>query len=181
MKRVYIISLCLLVLILIPFVIWHTQPFKECRIAVIDNTASDETNGTVVLLNQLKYKNQSSAPNQLPNNYDDYEVIYFADNYGGLEEKDWYNILNRFLKQDKSLFVAEYNSIAPITNREVSESITNYLGVNRSGWTGRYVDELDTNKNDEIPQWLIESFADSWNYSGQGFVLVNEIESKVLV
>ena len=181
MKRVYIISLCLLVLILIPFIIWHTQPFKECRISVIDNTASDETNGTVFLLNHLKYKNQSSAPNQLPNNYDDYEVIYFADNYGGLEEKDWYNILNRFLKQDKSLFVAEYNSIAPLTNREVSESITNYLGVNRSGWTGRYFDELDTNKNDEIPQWLIESFADSWNYSGQGFVLVNEIESKVLV
>ena len=100
---------------------------KECRISVIDNTASDETNGTVFLLNHLKYKNQSSAPNQLPNNYDDYEVIYFADNYGGLEEKDWYNILNRFLKQDKSLFVAEYNSIAPLTNREVSESITNYL------------------------------------------------------
>ncbi len=111
MKRVYIISLCLLILIMLPTAIWHLQPSKKCSMAIIDKTVPDEThrehNGIVLLLNHLKYTKQSGAlydaredyfgfsPNEkdksyalkpLPTNYDDYEVIYLADSYGVYEE-----------------------------------------------------------------------------------------------
>ena len=149
-------------------------------------------------------RNKSYELKSLPANYDDYEVIYLADSYGvyeedlpwiekeregsrsskvygGLEEDEWLAILNRLLKKDRSLFIAEYNAFASPTKREVRESLTDYLGVNWSGWTGRYFDELDFNKNREIPQWIIDEFGESWDYKGQGFVLVNDIDFQVIV
>ncbi len=140
----------------------------------------------------------------LPINYDDYDVIYLADSYGvyeedlpwvekeregsrsvkvygGLEEEEWLNIVDRLVKKDKSLFIAEYNTFASPTKKEVRESITNHLGINWNGWVGRYFDELDYRKNEEIPQWIIDEFGESWNYSGQGFLLVNDFDYRVLV
>ncbi|MGI6687043.1 MAG: hypothetical protein ACOX6Y_01550 [Christensenellales bacterium] len=149
-------------------------------------------------------KDKSYVLKPLPTNYDDYDVIYLADSYGvyeedlpwiakdregsrsrkvygGLEKEEWLHILNRLVKKEKSLFIAEYNAFATPTEKEVRESIANYLGVHWSGWTGRYFDELDFNKNREIPQWIIAEFGESWNYSGQGFVLVNDTDFQVLV
>ena len=149
-------------------------------------------------------KDKSYELKALPTDYNDYDVIYLADTYGvyekdfpwiekeregsrsekiygGLEVEEWLNIHNRLAKKDKSLFIAEYNKFASPTRKEVRESITNYLGINWSGWVGRYFDELDFNKNEEIPQWIVDGFGESWNYKGQGFILVNDIDFQVIV
>jgi hypothetical protein len=149
-------------------------------------------------------KNKSYDIKPLPKNYDDYDVIYLADShgvyeedlpwvekeressrskkvYGGLEEREWLDIVNRLVKKEKSLFIAEYNAFASPTERIVRESMTNYLGVNWSGWLGRYFDELNFHKNKEIPQWIITEFGETWDYSGPGFILVNDIDFQVLV
>ncbi|MGI6071570.1 MAG: hypothetical protein ACOX75_00955 [Lachnospiraceae bacterium] len=229
MKRVYIILVCVLLLIVSPIVIWYLEPDKECRMAIIDKVVPNETyrehNGIVFLLNHLKYRNKSGdvfdlaedyygfCPKEdeksyelkpLPENYDDYDIIYIADNYGvyendlpwirkeregarsrkiygGLEDEEWLNILNRLTEKKKSLFIAEYNAFASPTKREVRESIINYLGIDWSGWVGRYFDELDYNENKEIPQWILDDFGESWNYSGPGFVLINDFDYQVVV
>ncbi|MGI6349022.1 MAG: hypothetical protein ACOXZ0_03810 [Eubacteriales bacterium] len=229
MKRMYILVLCLLIMIVLPFVFWQLEPDKEYHVAIIDKTVPDETcrehNGITFLLNCLKYRNESGDPydlkkdyfgffpneeeknyvvRPLPVDYDAYSVIYLADTYGvyeedlpwvekegegsfsgkiygGLEEEEWFHIVNRLVKKDRSLFIAEYNAFASPTQKEVREGITSYLGINWSGWIGRYFEELDFHKNEEIPQWIIEEFGESWNYSGPGFVLVNDINFQIVV
>jgi hypothetical protein len=230
MKRFWIIGLILLALIiLLPVLIWHIEPGKECRMAIIDIVVPDETrreqNGIVFLLNYLKYKDKSGASfnvkrdyfgfsptgkdksyelKPLPTDYSDYDVIYLADNYGlfernipwiekerkgsrqriiygGLEEEQWLHIVNRLVKKEKSLFIAEYNAFASPAKKEVRDSITNYLGIDWSGWVGRHFDELDYNKNEDIPTWIANEFGESWQYSGPGFILVNDLDFQVVV
>jgi hypothetical protein len=140
----------------------------------------------------------------LPTDYDGYDMIYLADTYGvyekdfpwvekeregsrsplvygGLDEQEWLNIHNRLEKDEKSLFIAEYNAFASPTGIEVMESVTAFLGVDWDGWVGRYFDEVDYNINLEIPQWVIDEFGESWQYSGSGFLLVNDFTSEILV
>ena len=73
MKRLYIIVLCLLILIILPVILWHLEPDKECSMAIIDKVVPDETyrehNGIVFLLNHLKYKNSSGAAFDLSKDY----------------------------------------------------------------------------------------------------------------
>ncbi|WP_342514386.1 hypothetical protein MKY34_06475 [Sporosarcina sp. FSL K6-1522] len=149
-------------------------------------------------------KEESYTINPLPTDYSDFDVIYLADTYGvydedlpwiekdregsrsnkiygGLEEEEWSAIIDRLNEEKKSLLVAEYNTFASPTTQGVRESVSDYLGLEWSGWIGRYFDELDPDKNSEIPQWIVDDFQDSWNYSGEGFVLVNDTTSKVFV
>lgn len=151
-----------------------------------------------------KEKDKDYQIRETPKDFSDYDIIYSADTYGvyeddlpwleskrkgsrteeifgGLEEEEWTSILDRLKKDKKSLFIAEFNTFASPTKDSVKNSITDYLGLNWSGWTGRYFDELNPDKNKEIPQWLLDEFKGSWNYSGEGFALVNDINNEVVV
>ena len=155
--------------------------------------------GFVPIEEQKSYEIRS-----LPTNYDEYEVIYLADTYGvytedlpwiqksregarsekiygGLEKEEWSAIVERLNKKEKSLLIAEYNTIASPTNETVRNSVGDYLGLDWSGWTGRHFDELDPKKNKEIPKWILDEFGDSWKYSGEGYIFVNDIEFEVVV
>lgn len=148
-------------------------------------------------------KNNSVSTRQLPTDYTDYDAIYLADTYGvyeddlelnkerkgartekivgGLEPQEWNGIMERLTSAEKSLFIAEYNSIASPTSPEVRNQVLDYLEIEWSGWVGRYFDELDYRKNNEIPQWIVDEFGDGWNYEGGGFLLVNDFTYEVFV
>lgn len=149
-------------------------------------------------------KGGSYEINPLPTDYANYDIIYLADTYGvydedlpwiekeregarsgkiygGLEEKEWSAMVDRLNQEKRSLLIAEYNTFASPTSIGVRESMTDYLGLEWSGWTGRYFDELNPHKNAEIPQWILEEFQESWNYNGAGFVLVNDLTTEVVV
>nr|WP_106784098.1 hypothetical protein [Lysinibacillus timonensis] len=148
-------------------------------------------------------KNKSVEEKSLPTDYSDYDVIYLADTYGvyeddfkeeserfgartervfgGLEATEWNNIMKRLLSDEKSLFIAEYNSIASPTPPDVREAVLDYLEMDWNGWVGRYFDELNFEKNLEIPQWVVDEFGDEWNYEGGGFILVNDFTYEVVV
>lgn len=141
---------------------------------------------------------------ELPKQYDQYDVIYLADTYGvynedlpwiekeregarseeiygGLDSEEWTAITDRLSKNEKSLLIAEYNTFASPTNEAVKNSVTDYLGVDWSGWNGRYFDELNPEKNKEIPQWILDEYGDKWKYNGAGFILVNDQDYEVIV
>ncbi|HWO97435.1 MAG TPA: hypothetical protein VNM45_14100 [Bacillus sp. (in: firmicutes)] len=141
---------------------------------------------------------------ELPDDLSEFDVIYAADTYGvyekdlpwlekkregarsgqiygGLKEGEWNAILSRLNQNKKSLFIAEFNTFASPTKEVVRDSVTDYLGLDWTGWTGRYFDELDPSKNQEIPQWILDEFKDSWKYSGEGFILVNDLDYQVVV
>ncbi|RHW39706.1 hypothetical protein D1B33_02310 [Lysinibacillus yapensis] len=139
----------------------------------------------------------------LPQDYSDFDVIYLADSYGvyeedlkasskrfgarsekiigGLELREWNQIARRLLSEEKSLFIAEFNSFASPTPPETKNAMLEFLGLNWEGWVGRYFTELDYEKNNEIPSWIVERFQENWNYEGGGFILVNDFSSEVVV
>lgn len=147
---------------------------------------------------------QSYQINPLLDSYEKMDVIYLADTYGvyeedlpwiekkregakssliygGLEMAEWQAITDRLQQKKKSTFIAEFNSLASPTKENVRNSMSDYLQLKWSGWTGRYFDELDPNQNEEIPQWIIKKYEDSWNYKGAGFVLINDQNDDVVV
>ena len=59
--------------------------------------------------------------------------------------------------------------------------MSEYLQLNWSGWTGRYFNELDYHKNEEIPGWIVDRYKGSWNYQGAGYVLINDVNNEIIV
>lgn len=140
----------------------------------------------------------------LPTDYSDYDVIYVADTYGvfeddlqkddterlgersekvygGLALEEWQSMISRLSMEEKSLLLAEYNSFASPTFGDVRSEMMEFMGVNWDGWVGRYFDELDFDKNKEIPQWIVSEYGDTWTYEGGGFVIVNDFTEELFV
>lgn len=147
---------------------------------------------------------QSYKIKSLPNSYDQTDVLYIADTYGvykedfpwikkkregarssliygGLKMNEWKAITTRLKQKKRSTFIAEFNSLASPTDDQVRKSMSEYLQLNWSGWTGRYFNELDYHKNNEIPQWIVNQYQAKWNYQGPGYILMNEIKDEIVV
>lgn len=152
--------------------------------------------------------NQTYRIQPLPTSYEDIDLIYLADTYGvyeddlpwidldregtrssliygGLEMEEWQTIIERLQKDKQSTLIVEFNSFASPTDEVVRESVSDYLQLEWSGWSGRYFEELDPELNSEIPEWMLlhyeEVLASKWEYKGAGFVLVNEQKEELVV
>ncbi|MFC7687171.1 hypothetical protein ACFQU5_14845 [Ureibacillus sp. GCM10028918] len=223
MKRIYIGVSVFLFLLVAPVLSWFLEEDNNLSVAIIDKTIPSpdyrEHSGITWLLNHEKIKKEDSTYSAekdyfgydpvkgqpipaLPDNYNDYDVIYLADTYGvykedifdtkevhgtrsekiygGLEHKEWETIAKRLSSDKKSLFIAEYNTFASPTSTQVRESITNYLGLNWDGWIGRYFTDLSLSSV-ELPQWVKKEYGENWPYKGAGFLLVNDLNNQVEV
>ncbi len=96
--------------------------------------------------------------------------------YGGMHKNDVH--LMKKLVAQKKLLIAEFNCMASPTPKNVKAEFEELYAIKWTGWIGRYFDELDSNKNVELPRWAIRNYdrfhKDKWDFSGQGIVLVNE-------
>ncbi|WP_033542705.1 hypothetical protein [Planococcus sp. CAU13] len=141
--------------------------------------------------------------NELENNYD---LIYLADTYGvyqedlpwqagneeegderselvygGLKMEEWQTVKQRVL-DDGSDLVVEFNTFASPTEGAVSADMEEFLGLKWSGWTGRYFPDLAADA--EVPVWIITNFeqnGEEWQFTGGGFVLVDDESGKIVV
>ncbi len=124
------------------------------------------------------------------------DMVYFTDCYGiynndwfggdvGLRSTKIYGGMNNsdleLMKQmvsKKKLVISEFNCMGSPTKLKTRNAFEELYRIKWTGWIGRYFDELDTNKNKEIPQWVVESYIQhhnyKWTFSGQGIILVNE-------
>ncbi|MGA9228324.1 MAG: hypothetical protein WB217_18385, partial [Mesobacillus sp.] len=146
-------------------------------------------------------KSKSYTAGKLPDDLDPFKVVYLADLYGvyeeefhgpnesgsrskqlygGLQQEDVTTLENALLKGNKTL-IAEFNTFGSPTEEAVRKQMTNLLNVKWSGWTGRYFSELD---GKEVPQWIIDQYkmqTGGWNFTGAGFVFVNEEDFIVVI
>jgi hypothetical protein len=71
--------------------------------------------------------------------------------------------------------VAELNSFGGLTDARTRRSLTDLLGVEWSGWVGRYVRDLS--QPDEVPVWFVEErerrMEEPWSHRGPGFILAH--------
>lgn len=102
--------------------------------------------------------------------------------YGGMESAEWQTVKQQVVENGSDL-VVEFNSFSSPTDAAVRSEITEFLGVEWTGWSGRQFSDL-SKKGEQIPPWVISRFeknGDKWNYTGAGFVLVSDLEEKIVV
>ncbi|MGM0898905.1 MAG: hypothetical protein ACQEV0_13455 [Bacillota bacterium] len=101
--------------------------------------------------------------------------------YGGLEMAEWQAIKQQVLDEGSDL-VVEFNTFASPTDRAVSADLEEFLGIDWSGWTGRYFPELTA--GGEVPDWIVANYERDgmdWQYEAGGFVLVDDASGQIVV
>lgn len=148
-------------------------------------------------------KNETYTINEVPESLDGTDLIYIADTYGvyqedlswggqpsgapsllygGMDAKEWETVKQQVTENGTGL-VVEFNSFSSPTDAAVREDVTEFLGVNWTGWSGRYFGDL-TKSRGEVPPWIVSRFekhGGTWDYAGAGFVLVSDSEKKIVV
>lgn len=146
-------------------------------------------------------QNHQYAIKPVPNADRRLDLVYFADTYGvysadffggdprGVRSRLLYGGLQRgeldaatsALRPGGTL-IAEFNTFADPTAALERAHITEVLGVEWSGWTGRFYQDLD--RNVEVPPWLVQNyetqFRRPWEFTGPGFAFVHE-DNRVFV
>lgn len=95
--------------------------------------------------------------------------------YGGLEQKDL-DLIKKATEKNK-LIISEFNCIGSPTNINIRLQFEDLYKIKWTGWIGRYFDELDTNKNYELPRWFIKNYEaqyNKWDFTGYGIIFVHE-------
>ncbi|MCC5894726.1 MAG: hypothetical protein JJU16_04630 [Alkalibacterium sp.] len=118
--------------------------------------------------------------------YGVYEEEFYGENqagarseliYGGLTLEDVTALETEVFLNDTPL-IAEFNSFASPTDKEVQERFTSLLGLEWSGWIARYFDVLDLEESVELPLWMIENYQDQtgeeWTFRNGGMVFVRD-------
>jgi len=102
--------------------------------------------------------------------------------FGGLNNND-YLLLKAFKKRGK-LILSEFNLYNGPTGNLVRSKVEQLLGLQWSGWTGKYFAHLDTSRNVMLPKWIIKRYKrqnnGQWPFTGSGVVLVHKY-GKILV
>jgi len=103
--------------------------------------------------------------------------------YGGLDSCDLY-VVKKALN-DKKLVITEFNFFnhpAPYWLRKKAEDV---IGVDWSGWVGRYFHSLDTAVNEELPHWVVNLYMKQhgyvWPFTKSGIVFVHESDIIVIL
>lgn len=103
--------------------------------------------------------------------------------YGGLSEKDVY--LLRQMKNRHKLIITEFNTIGSPTAYKNRMDFERMFKIKWTGWTARYFDNLDIQKNKEIPAWLIRNYKNthtgSWPFKNSGIAFVNDKDQVVIL
>lgn len=101
--------------------------------------------------------------------------------YGGLNNNDF--LLLKEMKDRNKLIIMEYNAFDYPTAQFESVRTQEKLGINFSGWTGKYFSSLDTT-SDDFPLWMTaiyrKEYKKPWTFSKAGIVILNEKDIVVL-
>lgn len=96
--------------------------------------------------------------------------------YGGLKENDM-EFLQK-MKDKNKLIITEFNTFGSPTAYDIRRKFERTFGLQWTGWTGRYFDNLDTLTNKELPRWLIKNYlnqhGNKWPFKKSGVAFVNE-------
>lgn len=208
-----------------PFWLWQLKSVKTLDILIVDKTVPDksyrEHKGLTWVLNNEKYRKSDGesysttkdyvgfkhinkrdfSGEKLPEQLDQYKVIYLTDLYGVYEEEfrgeneagrksrqlygglqlEDVHLLERELLEGNKTLISEFNTFGSPTDESVRKRMTNLLNLEWSGWTGRYFARLE---GDEVPDWIIaqyETQLEKWDFNGPGIIFVNEEDFVVVL
>lgn len=105
----------------------------------------------------------------------DYDGTLSQKIYGGMDISEIQLISSA--KAQKKTLIAEYNAMASPTPRLIRAEFERHMGVKWTGWVARFFDELDSLKNNELPQWLRKQYVEQhgkYDLTGPGIVFVKD-------
>jgi len=154
-------------------------------------------------LENHQYEIKRISLEQIDSISDAYDALYYADTYG-VYFSEWYNGfrsvkensfidggLNQndflFLKamNDKNkLIMLEYNTLNAPTSDLIRDKTEKLLGIHLTGWYGKYINNLDSSNNQDLPRSIINKYFiqhnREWPFKGSGIVLTNNFKVIVL-
>jgi len=126
----------------------------------------------------------------LADTYGVYEDDYLASNvegkrskllYGGLTDDELVSIKDNL--GGGNTIIGEFNIASAPTNFANRQTLSEIFRLDWSGWSGRYFQELS--KGIEVPTWVVDNYekqsGKTWDFSGEGFILVNDAERVVVM
>jgi hypothetical protein len=184
------------------------EVINNCRITKHDGSDYDYRNdyfGFFPLkpLSKRLYEIKRIILEQIDSLSDEYEALYYADTYG-VYFSEWYkgfraSSVNSFIEggltqndflfiksmmDKRKLVILEYNTLGSPTSELIKYKTENLLGIHTTGWIGKYVNNLDSSNNNELPNSLISKYFNQnnrkWPFKGPGIVLTNNLNVVVL-
>ncbi len=115
-----------------------------------------------------------------------YKGLKIADRavkiHGGLNQNDYLLLKNMY--QQKKLVLTEFNLYASPTSSLIRLKTEQLLGIQWSGWSGRYFATLDTMRNNDIPYWVIRTYKQEhqgeWPFRSAGIIFTRS-DNKVVI
>jgi len=102
--------------------------------------------------------------------------------YGGLAREDIHLLAK--LKSDGKPIISEFNLLASPTPKSIRDRAQDLLGLQWTGWTGRYFTTMDTANDRDFPKWILRSYERQyetpWGYRHAGIIMVH-LEGSLVV
>ena len=102
--------------------------------------------------------------------------------YGGMHEND-ISVLRAMEEQNK-LIIAEFSCLGPPTPPDVRREMESLLGVQWTGWTGRFFATLDSTGTD-LPDWIVQNFmrqsGGSWPFGDAPGIVLSHLDERIVV
>ena len=135
---------------------------------------------------------------------EDADMVYFTDTYG-IYNNEWNSQGNntersgmlyggmspqdiellKLMKEKGKLIITEFNSIGSPTHVETRKKFERLFAMRWTGWTGRFFENLDSTKNEELPKWLINNYKrahnNQWPFKKSGVAFVNDKDQVVIL
>ena len=103
--------------------------------------------------------------------------------YGGMTNNELE--LLKLMKNKKKLIINEFNIIASPTPNYIRKQYEKEFDITWSGWVGRYFENLDTNMNRELPNWLVNNYKEQnnnqWPFTKSGIAFVRNDDKIVIL
>lgn len=174
----------MLLLGMIPLGVWRTaadQPLAVTMFHHGQGESAPKDSGLVWVLKHFHHiQNEEDMTLHEPGmNLNDQDVIIMTNTgHGeeiGLTMNDVFDVKEAVLMHGTDL-IAEFNTFAAPTDRDVQREMTDFLRIGWDGWTGKYFKDLSFS-NRELPASIKAAYGDDqeeWGFTGAGLLFVNE-------
>lgn len=182
MRKLFSFIALIALIFFTPVLIWGIKSAPYDSSLVLENRVGEtpKQSGAAFALNYMKANAKVASVQDVDSTMDQlkaYDAIYVTTEDGFSTTVDQWNTVKVNIDQNRpTILFAEYGAIQNTEPGPVADQIAQDLGVEASGWSGLFVEDLE-NYDSAIPDRVYDYFGDNWNFSGPGLVLNNDVEN----
>ena len=187
MKKLFSMLALVAMLFLVPVLVWGVKSSSFDHTLVLDNRSegAPKDSGANYFFKYAKANPDLVSFQDVGYSIDEmkrFDAVFVSTEDGFETSTDQWNRVKMNIDQNgPSLLFAEYGVIHNAESGELSQLISQDLGVDSTNWSGLFVPDLADRENPAIPEKVFSNLDGEWDYSGPGLVLNNSNEEKAVV